>query len=63
MEKNLERASGEQRRGEQSCAKQIGKVGFVETKGRCGVLPWTDSSIFGYKKPKISTMLGCYCEQ
>lgn len=52
METNLGRGSGEQRRGEQSCTKQVGKVGFVEPKGRCGVLPWVDSTYFWFKKRK-----------
>lgn len=50
VETNLERASGEQRRGEQSCAKEVGKGGFEEPKGHCGVLPWIDSSCFWLQK-------------
>lgn len=46
METNLARGSGGQCEGEQPCAKQVGKVGFVEPKCHSVVLPWVDSSYF-----------------
>ena len=50
METNLERGSGGQWGGEQPCAKQVGKVGFVKPKCHCVVLPWVDFSYFLVKK-------------